>query len=135
MSVLAPETSGWPAIPAGWQRAAFWAWIAGMATVAVFSLSPGLGPPEAHGIDKIFHCTGYFVLALQTQPSFSTRRAALIAALCMIPFGIGMEIGQEFVPGRSADPYDALANSIGALAGVAVAPLFRRIAAALVARL
>ncbi len=124
----------WPAIPRGWQQAALFAWIAGMATVAVFSLSSRLGPPEGLGMDKIVHFAGYMILALQTQPAFSTRRAALIAALCMIPFGIAMEVGQDYVPGRQADGFDAMANSIGALMGIAVAPAFRRLCARLVAR-
>ena len=129
-----PATTPWPTIPRGWQQAAFFAWLAGMATVAVFTLSSRLGPPEGPGMDKIVHFAGYMVLAVQAQPVFSTRRAALIAALCMVPFGIAMEIGQDYVPGRQADVFDAVANSIGALMGVAVAPAFRRLCARLVAR-
>ncbi len=125
----------WPPIAARWRRAALWAWLAGMATVAVFSLSSKLGPPDGEGMDKIVHFAGYMVLALQTQPVFATRRAALIAALCMIPFGIAMEIGQDYVPGRSADAFDAIANSIGALLGVAASLPFRRFCARMAARL
>lgn len=136
MSLLAPASAtAWPPIAPGWQRATFWAWLAGMATVAFFSLNARYGPPEGPGLDKIFHCAGYMVLALQTQPAFSTRRAALLAALAMIPFGIAMEIGQDYVPGRSADSFDALANSAGALIGIALAPAFRRLCARLAARL
>ena len=135
MSLLsAASPVNWPPIAPAWQRAAFWAWIAGMATVAFFSLNSRYGPPEGPGLDKIFHCAGYMVLALQTQPVFSTRRAALIAALAMIPFGIAMEIGQDYVPGRRADSFDALANSAGALIGIALAPAFRRLCARVTAR-
>jgi VanZ family protein len=130
----ASAAAAWPPIPHGWQRAAFWAWLAGMATVAFFSLNSRYGPPEGPGMDKIFHSAGYMVLALQAQPVFATRRGALIAALCMIPFGILMEFGQEFVPNRSSDAFDALANSVGALVGIACALPFRRIAARLVGR-
>lgn len=130
-----PIRQPWPPIAARWRRAAFWAWLAGMATVAVFSLSSKLGPPDGPGMDKIVHFAGYMVLALQTQPAFATRRAALIAALCMIPFGIAMEIGQEYVPGRSADVLDAVFNSIGALLGVAAALPFRRLCARVTTRL
>ncbi len=133
MNLVAPSPAAiWPLIAHGWRRAAFWAWLAGMGTVALFSLSPNLGPPKGFGMDKmdkIVHCAGYMVLALQTQPVFSTRRAALIAALAMIPFGIAMEIGQVFVPGRSADSFDALANSAGALMGIALSPAFRKLCA------
>lgn len=130
MNLAAPRpAAAWPPIAHGWRRAAFWAWLAGMGTVALFSLSPNLGPPEGFGMDKIVHCAGYMVLALQTQPVFSKRRAALIAALAMIPFGIAMEIGQDFVPGRSADSFDALANSAGALMGIALSPPFRKLCA------
>jgi VanZ family protein len=133
--VSLPADKVWPAIPRGWRLAAFAAWLAGMATVAVFSLSSRLGPPEGFGMDKIVHFAGYMLLALQTQPAFATRRAALIAAICMIPFGIAMELGQDYVPGRHADSFDVIANSIGALIGIALAPAFRRFCAALVARL
>lgn len=131
----AASPTNWPPIAPGWQRVAFWAWIAGMTTVAFFSLNSRYGPSEGPGLDKIFHCVGYMVLALQTQPVFSTRRAALIAALAMIPFGIAMEIGQDYVPGRSADSFDALANSAGALIGIALAPAFRRLSARVTASL
>jgi len=132
--VSLPADTAWPAIPRGWRLAAFLAWLAGMGAVALFSLSPHLGPPTGFGMDKIVHFVGYMVLALQAQPAFATRRAALIAAACMIPFGIAMELGQDYVPGRYADPFDAVANSIGALIGIALAPAFRRFCAALVAR-
>ncbi|MFN4283936.1 MAG: VanZ family protein [Alphaproteobacteria bacterium] len=134
MTVAVGETAAWPAIPRAWRLAALVAWIAGMATVALFSLSSQLGPPEGPGMDKIVHFLGYMTLALQAQPAFATRRGALIAALCMIPFGLVMEFGQDYVPGRQADGFDAMANSIGALIGIALAPAFRRLCARFVAR-
>ena len=135
MTIAVPETAGWPAIPRAWRLAALLAWIAGMATVALFSLSSHLGPPEGPGLDKIVHFLGYMTLALQAQPAFATRRAALIAALAMIPFGLAMEYGQDYVPGRYADGFDAVANTIGAAMGIALAPAFRRLCAEAVARL
>jgi len=47
-------------------------------------------------------------------------------ALVAIPMGAVLELGQHFVPGRTPELGDAAANSLGVLAGLVVAGLYRR---------
>ena len=100
-----------------------------MGIVTTFSLLPSFGPPGEYGLDKVLHATGYFILALLPHAGFDTRKIALAAAGAMIPLGCGIEVAQGFVPGRTGDFWDALANSSGVFAGVAFGARFRQIVA------
>lgn len=53
---------------------------------------------------------------------FATRRALLSAAFGLVLLGVGIEIAQgALTTNRSADPYDALADTLGILAGLCLA--------------
>jgi VanZ family protein len=78
-------------------------------------------------IDKLVHFTFYFVamiLGIMTMNQnvpvhWSFRKAAIILLITMVFFGIIIEVIQYyFTSDRMGDPYDALANSLGALCGV-----------------
>ena len=72
------------------------------------------------GSDKIAHGIAYLVLgAAGSMATGSRSGGALLAVL----FGISDEIHQSFVPGRSADLWDLVADSVGALLGAYLAPL------------
>lgn len=81
--------------------------------------------PEIYGIDKFYHFMMYAVMGLLLSravtagagPDARARRVVLITALAGFLFGVLMEIGQMFVPERSPEALDALANGAGALAG------------------
>jgi VanZ family protein len=75
--------------------------------------------------DKLLHAGGYGLLGLlfcrayrfrwpAASGRFLARRAVLSAAL----FGLSDEIHQAFVPFRTADPWDVLADAVGAAIGV-----------------
>ncbi|MDX1442696.1 MAG: VanZ family protein [Gammaproteobacteria bacterium] len=84
--------------------------------VAVLSLSPGGDSPLpfAHA-DKLVHVSMY--LALGAWLACLVRKSiALLLALAA--YGIGLEFGQEFVPGRGLDILDMLANVTGAALGI-----------------
>lgn len=71
------------------------------------------GAPE-HG-DKLPHFLAYCLLVLFWPPSWLgiPSRFVLAAAL-----GLGLEVAQGALPtGRFADPWDALANTLGAALG------------------
>lgn len=77
--------------------------------------------------DKVLHLVGYALLGglfLRALRTFSIRdNKMLIIFLSMILsslYGISDEIHQSFVPERSADIYDALADTVGSIFGVLI---------------
>jgi VanZ family protein len=109
------------------------AWIAVNVTMSHQPTVPLPGIPLA---DKAMHAAAYALLAIllaRALPSRAGRGAdrwTLIAALCFL-YGLADEWHQSFVPGRSCDVGDALADVAGAaLAGAALSrPRFTRLAA------
>lgn len=120
-------TPSWPTLPAHWRKSALWVWVVGVAAVTTLSLLPAFAPPSDYGLDKLFHATGYFALALLPHAGFESRKAALAAAFAMIPLGCAIEVAQGFVPSRFSDVWDAVANGGGALAAMALGARFRQI--------
>jgi VanZ family protein len=97
-------------------------WCCAIALTIVASLLPAFLLPEVPaGGDKAEHFGGYFLLAAAAVQLFSTRRALLRAGVGLVLLGIGLEIAQGLLTTtRQMDPWDALANSIGVLAGLAI---------------
>lgn len=97
------------------------AWI-----LIIFGLSAIPNVPTIHFIiapDKIVHASIYFVLCLLARRAFFEqdrfpwlkRHAIFSAILFTILYGIGDEIHQIYVPGRTPDIFDALADALGGL--------------------
>jgi len=126
--------ASWPPIAPLWRKTMLACWLAATATVITLSLLPGVGPPGAFHLDKLIHAASYCGLALLPAAAFERRASALMAALAMIVLGCGIEIMQTFVPQRAGSFWDAAANSIGVLAGAALAPRFRRLVRIVTAR-
>jgi VanZ family protein len=108
------------AVPARrrYMPAALWALV----IVALTSV-PGRAVPEVAipHIDKVVHATLYAVLAALTAWSLSAPRRvrALLAVVALASlFGAADEWHQQFIPGRSQDRNDWLADSVGAALGV-----------------
>ncbi len=91
------------------------------------------GIPNVTGLDKVAHFSVYAVLgalvARAIWPVRAKRRLA-VAALALGLFGAIDEWHQNFIPGRDASLADWLADSSGALVGLACAPLLLRLAPA-----
>jgi VanZ family protein len=110
--------------------------IAWMGLLFYLSAQPGLDTPLLFpGQDKLFHALAYAVLGtlllISLKPAVDgftgtqVSAAALVASL----YGISDEIHQLFVPGRSAEVADWLADALGALAAtLLLAWLSRRLA-------
>lgn len=98
-------------------------WLAAIAAVIVLSLLTLSGLPELpKGSDKIEHFLAYFLLSAAAVQLFSTQRAHGLAAVGLIAMGIGLEFAQgAYTTQRMQDPLDALANTLGVLAGLAIA--------------
>lgn len=73
--------------------------------------------------DKLYHAGNFGVLAALLY--LATGRAWLAVLLASL-YGVSDELHQAFVPGRSADPADWLADTAGALAAVLLVRLWRR---------
>lgn len=99
-----------------WGPALLWAAI-------IFALSsrPTLPVSLSHGSDKLAHYLAYAVLGgLAARAVPAGRRFALIAILLGVAYGASDELHQHFVPGRSVEFADWIADSLGVLAGVSV---------------
>jgi VanZ family protein len=108
----------------------YW-WLVAAWAILIFVLSsiPGKSMPDIPGLryDKLLHGAVYsvlaalFFLALRRASSLGTGRVVAAAALFALAYGLTDEFHQLFVPGRSADLYDALADGIGGLLGASIA--------------
>ena len=67
--------------------------------------------------DKLMHFSGYFVAALSISFAHPTR-SLWLRAIFLIVFSIAIEIGQHFMPPRSFDVFDIVANSMGVVIGM-----------------
>jgi VanZ family protein len=68
--------------------------------------------------DKLMHFSGYFIAGFSISFAFP-RWLLWQRALFLITFSIGIEIGQHFLPPRTFDLLDIVANSAGVMAGLA----------------
>jgi VanZ family protein len=105
----------------------FWriVWTSLLIAVVIGSLLPGDSPliKELDSLalnDKIEHFMAYAGLAF--VPTLHETAAKLRGFLALAAImGILLELGQLFVPGRTCDFYDALADGTGILAGFLLA--------------
>lgn len=94
----------------------------------IFFLSSrsNLGLPLAFPhADKLLHAGAFGVLAFlvawglrRACPAWPLVRPLLIALLVTVLYGGLDELHQHFVPGRTSDPFDLLADGTGGLAAV-----------------
>jgi VanZ family protein len=69
--------------------------------------------------DKLMHFAGYFFAAFSI--SFAAPQAALWQrALFLIIYSIAIEIGQHFMPPRTFDLWDIVANGTGIILGLSL---------------
>ena len=94
-------------------------WCLAIAVVVVVSLVSGPALPNAPGSDKLHHFLAYFLLAASAVQLFARWPALLGAGLGLVLLGIGLEHAQgAFTGTRVADRWDALANTLGVIAGL-----------------
>jgi VanZ family protein len=123
-----------PPAPAGWWQALPWLLPAIAYAVFIFWLSSQPNPLprlSARVWDKLLHLVEYAAFAVVVTWGLShvglrLGRAARWAALLGSLYGLSDEIHQRFVPHRSADPGDWLADTIGAALGALLAWLVLR---------
>lgn len=97
-------------------------WIFGIALCIALSLLPPVELGAPRGSDKLGHLLAYFTLSAWAVSLFGTRRAQLAAALGLLLLGVSLELAQaQLTTTRLGDPRDAIANTLGILAGLALA--------------
>ena len=105
------------------RRAWLWVglWCLGIAAVVYFSLVPPQDlPPVPEGSDKVEHFVAYALLAAGAVQLFARRASLLSACIALALLGVLLEYLQGRTGlGRSMDPLDALANTLGVLTGLA----------------
>ena len=104
------------------RRPFFWCglWILAVVVVIVASLIPGPPMPPVDGGDKLMHFIAYFALAAAAVQLFRNWWSLLGAGIALVLLGIGIEYAQDLLTDyRMIDRYDALANTIGVIAGLA----------------
>lgn len=98
------------------------AWLPALAWAAlIFALSsrPTIPVDLQLGRDKLAHFAAYTVLGLFLgRARRASGLSALAAALLGLAYAASDEWHQSFVPGRSADVADWLADALGVLAGL-----------------
>ena len=85
-------------------------------------------------IDKVIHFCYYFVFAVFMAHAFSfqsrfydlKRYSLILSLLLATAYGVSDEVHQLFVPGRSSDPKDLMADVAGAFAAVVILGIVRR---------
>jgi VanZ family protein len=103
----------------------------------IFIQSSGPVPvdlPSIPGLDKMLHGGGYGLLGIlfcrayrsrwPNASGWATANASLLSAAV---YGFTDEFHQAFVPSRTADPFDWLADTFGALLGIAAYSVFLRL--------
>lgn len=97
-------------------------WMLAVATVVVASLLPPKDVPGMASIDdKLMHFVGYFALMAGAVQLFARKSSWVAMAVLLALLGIGMEwLQADMHVGRTAERADALANTLGVLAGFGI---------------
>ena len=77
--------------------------------------------------DKLAHFITYFILTFVALLSSNQKHSLLSILVIQILIGICLEVAQSFIPGRTPEFLDVLANSFGVMFGAIVYFLFRKI--------
>ena len=103
-----------------------------MLVIFAASSIPNLGALPGGISDKSGHGLGYGLLGAVLLRALAggrlrgvTWRRAAAAVLLATAYGVSDEFHQWFVPGRSPDPFDVLADSTGAASAVLIAGVAR----------
>lgn len=87
--------------------------------IVILSLLPGDDMPDIRVSDKVGHFLAYAEIVLLGILGYPGRKAPLAVLVGVAALGGLLEIGQTYVPGRSADIVDFAVNCLGMLAGYA----------------
>ena len=106
------------------KRPWLWAglWMLAIGVVVFASLVPAKDLPAVPVSDKLEHFAAYALLSAGAVQLFVRRLSWGFVCVLLVLMGIGLEYLQaQMALGRMLDRYDALANTLGVLAGLATA--------------
>jgi VanZ family protein len=80
-------------------------------------------------VDKLLHAGIFLVFGILVERAFRNqtafpllaRRSGMAALVCAVAYGLSDETHQLFVPGRSSELFDLLADAVGAIIGIFLA--------------
>ena len=101
-----------------------WQLLLALLAIVVCYLAFTPTPPQMVGAwwDKANHALAFVALTFTACLAFPKPwRSIWLVMLGMLAFGAAIEVVQAFVPGRSCEWEDLLADSVGIVAGVLVA--------------
>ena len=99
--------------------------------IAVLALMQSPPSEIDTGWDKLNHWLAFSSLAFAASLSSpASRTARLLLLLSLLGFGVLIEVAQLYVPGRSADWADLLADAIGIACGAVIASVMLWLASA-----
>jgi len=104
------------------RRPRLWAglWLLAVLIVIVACLIPPPPIPLPENGDKGEHFLAYFILSGSAVQLFRRGRPLLWVGVGLVLMGVCIEFAQgALTSNRSADPMDALANTVGVLSGLA----------------
>lgn len=101
-------------------------WTMQLALAAYYSLLPAAKLGEMPGSDKLWHLSGYLILALPIPFLWTAWRKVCVTGVLLTLYGVVLEFAQRYVPGRGFEVADMLANSTGVACGIALATWLRK---------
>lgn len=97
-------------------------WLLAVLVVIVVCLIPPPPIDLPENGDKVEHFLAYLILSGSAVQLFRRGTPLLWAGAGLVLMGVGIEFAQgALTSNRSADPMDALANTVGVLSGLATA--------------
>ena len=102
-------------------------WALEVCIVVIGSLVPDrVIPFDRLPNDKVLHFAGYFVAGALAPFAFERIRSWVSIAVALIGLGVVVEYAQRAMSlGRSWDPHDMLANTLGVISGLALGLLLQ----------
>lgn len=115
------------AIHALWNATAAWRVLLWLLVLVVSWLAFSPKPPSGAtlGWDKLNHASAFAAVALCAARAHAGPVWRIVVAL--LGYGVLIEIVQTFVPGRSGEAADLLADAVGMAAGLLLARLLDRV--------
>lgn len=89
------------------------------------SLQPGTHSLNINIWDKLQHFSAYFVLTSLVMLAVRRHAWQLFYCLLAVLYGIALEYGQAYTPGRDPSWEDSLANTLGVISAYTVIRLIR----------
>jgi len=96
-------------------------WV--MSSISHIDLPVGSFPLADKGVHAVEYCFLAVLVAYAVRQTFPERhlaRTATVSVLIVVSWGVLDELHQAFVPGRSSDVLDIVADAVGGSVGVAL---------------